>query len=90
MRFFAVFRSRAVVRFYKKRGTAEQWIKEGKQAVKVTRLSCPHFWSSEVRLWLGVLVYNLGNLWRRMPPKMSWIPEYEKRIRDLQSGTKPR
>ena len=31
--------SRAVVRFYNKRGTAEQWIKEGKQAVKMTRLS---------------------------------------------------
>jgi hypothetical protein len=25
---------RAVVRFYNKRGTAEQWIKEGKQAIK--------------------------------------------------------
>ena len=35
--------SRAVVRFYNKRGTAEQWIKEGKQAVKMTRLSCPVF-----------------------------------------------
>jgi len=32
--------SRAVVRFYNKRGAAEQWIKEGKQAVKMTRLSC--------------------------------------------------
>ena len=31
--------SRAVVRFYNSRGTAEQWIKEGKQAVKMTRLS---------------------------------------------------
>jgi hypothetical protein len=31
--------SRAVVRFYNKRGTAEQWIEEGKQAVKMTRLS---------------------------------------------------
>jgi hypothetical protein len=31
--------SRAVVRFYNKLGTAEQWIKEGKQAVKMTRLS---------------------------------------------------
>ena len=31
--------SRAVVRFYNKRGTAEQWIKEGKQAVRMTRLS---------------------------------------------------
>ncbi len=32
--------SRAVVRFYNKRGTAEQWIKEGKMAVSWTRLSC--------------------------------------------------
>jgi hypothetical protein len=32
--------SRSVVRFYNKRGTAEQWIKEGKQAVHWTRLSC--------------------------------------------------
>jgi len=30
--------SRAVVRFYNKRGTAEQWMKEGKHAVKMTRL----------------------------------------------------
>ena len=35
--------SLAVVRFYNKRGTAEQWIKEGKQAVKMTRLSCHRF-----------------------------------------------
>ena len=41
--------SRAVVRFYNKRGTAEQWIKEGKQAVKMTRLSCHRFRLSQVR-----------------------------------------
>jgi hypothetical protein len=58
--------SRAVVRFYNKRGTAEQWIKEGKQAVKMTRLSCHRFRSNEVRLWLTILAYNLGNLWRRL------------------------
>ena len=57
---------RAVVRFYNKRGTAEQWIKEGKQAVKMTRLSCHRFRSNEVRLWLSVIAYNLGNLWRRV------------------------
>ena len=57
--------SRAVVRFYNKRGTAEQWIKEGKQAVKMTRLSCHRFRSNEVRLWLSLIAYNLGNLWRR-------------------------
>ena len=49
--------SRAVVRFYNKRGTAEQWIKEGKQAVKMTRLSCHRFRSNEVRL------ARLPNLW---------------------------
>jgi hypothetical protein len=58
--------SRAVVRFYNKRGTAEQWIKEGKQAVKMTRLSCHRFRSNEVRLWLTIIAYNLGNLWRRL------------------------
>ena len=58
--------SRAVVRFYNKRGTAEQWIKEGKQAVKMTRLSCHRFRSNEVRLWLSLMAYNLGNLWRRL------------------------
>jgi hypothetical protein len=58
--------SRAVVRFYNKRGTAQQWITEGKQAVKMTRLSCHRFRSNEVRLWLSVIAYNLGNLWRRL------------------------
>ena len=58
--------SRAVVRFYNKRGTAEQWIKEGKQAAHWTRLSCHRFRGNEVRLQLSVLAYNLGNLWRRL------------------------
>ena len=58
--------SRAVVRFHNKRGTAEQWIKEGKQAVKMTRLSCHRFRSNQVRLALSLLAYNLGNLWRRL------------------------
>jgi hypothetical protein len=52
--------SRAVVRFYNKRGTAEQWIKEGKQAVKMTRLSCNRFRSNEVRLWLSVIAYPVA------------------------------
>ncbi len=58
--------SRSVVRFYNKRGTAEQWIKEGKQATHWTRLSCHRFRANEVRLQLSVLAYNLGNLWRRL------------------------
>ena len=39
--------SRSVVRFYNKRGTAEQWIKEGKQATHWTRLSCHRFRANE-------------------------------------------
>ena len=58
--------SRSLVQFYNKRGTAEQWIKEGKQATNWTRLSCHRFRANEVRLQLSVLAYNLGNLWRRL------------------------
>jgi len=58
--------SRSLVRFYNKRGTAEQWIKEGKQATHWTRLSCHRFRANEVRLQLSLLAYNLGNLWRRL------------------------
>ena len=68
-----VLPSRSVVRFYNKRGTAEQWIKEGKQATHWTRLSCHRFRANEVRLQLSVLAYNLGNLWRRLvlPPRVT-------------------
>ena len=55
-----------MVHFYNGRGTAEQWIKEGKYALNWTRLSCPHFVSNQVRLALFVLAYNLGNCLRRM------------------------
>jgi hypothetical protein len=58
--------NRAVVRFYNQRGTAEQWIKEGKDASHWTRLSCHRFRANEVRLLLGVIAYNLGNLLRRL------------------------
>ena len=68
-----VLPSRSVVRFYNKRGTAEQWIKEGKQATHWTRLSCHRFRANEARLQLSVLAYNLGNLWRRLvlPPRIT-------------------
>ena len=55
-----------VIRFYNKRGTAEQWIKEGKYAVKWTRLSCHDFRNNEVRLQLFALAYNLANFLRRL------------------------
>ena len=59
-------RAEGVVHFYNGRGTAEQWIKEGKYALNWTRLSCKHFVANQVRLWLFVLGYNLGNFVRRL------------------------
>jgi hypothetical protein len=55
-----------VVNFYNHRGSAEQWIKEGKHAVRWTRLSCHGFDANQVRLQLHVLAYNLGNFLRRL------------------------
>jgi hypothetical protein len=60
------WQSKSVVRFYNKRGTAEQWIKEGKIALTWTRLSCHAFRDNEVRLQLFALAYNLGNFLRRL------------------------
>ena len=55
-----------VVNFYNQRGTAEQWIKEGKYAVNWTRLSCHSFDANQVRLQLHVLAYNMGNFLRKI------------------------
>jgi hypothetical protein len=57
---------KGVTRFYNGRGTAEQWIKEGKYALNWTRLSCHKFIANQVRLWLFILAYNLGNFLRRL------------------------
>ena len=38
----------------------------------MTRLSCHRFRANEVRLWLSVLAYNLGNLWRRLARVANW------------------
>jgi hypothetical protein len=66
-------KSSNVVKFYNKRGTAEQWIKEGKYALNWTRLSCHDFVDNQVRLQLFGLAYNLGNFLRRLalPRKVS-------------------
>ena len=58
--------SKNVVKFYNGRGTAEQWIKEGKNAVKWTKLSCRTFKDNQTRLQLFALAYNLANFLRRM------------------------
>ena len=53
-----------VVAFYNKSGTCEQWIKEGKGAIKWTRLSCRTFAANAVWPQLHALAYNLGNFLR--------------------------
>jgi hypothetical protein len=53
-----------VVTFCNNRGTCEQWIKEGKGAIKWTRLSCRTFATNAVRLQLHALAYNLSNFLR--------------------------
>ena len=53
-----------VFAFYNDRGTAEQHIKEGKYALKWTRLSCMRFAANGARLQLHALAYNLANFLR--------------------------
>ena len=55
-----------VLAFYNDRGTAEQHIKEGKYALKWTRLSCIRFAANAVRLQLHALAYNLANFLRTL------------------------
>ena len=55
-----------VIKFDNGRGTAEQWIKEGKNAIKWTRLSCRRFKDNQTRMQLFALAYNLGNFLRQM------------------------
>jgi hypothetical protein len=58
--------AKRVVAFYNGRGMAEQYIKEGKHAVKWTRLSCTTFRANAVRLQLHGLAYNLANFLRTL------------------------
>ena len=52
------------MKFYNGRGTAEQWIKEGKNAIQWTKLSCQTFKDNQTRLQFFALAYNLGNFLR--------------------------
>jgi hypothetical protein len=55
-----------VVAFYNQRGTAEHWIREGKHAIRWTRLSCRSMQANAVRLQLHALAYNLANFFRTL------------------------
>ena len=48
------------------RGTAEQWIRDGKNALRWTRLSCRAFRHTAVRLQLHALAYNLAHFLRTL------------------------
>jgi len=79
-----------VVAFYNQRGTAEQWIKEGKGAIKWTRLSCCSVAANSVRLQLHALAYDLGNFMRTLAmPKAAEVWSVTS-LRDklIKTGTK--
>lgn len=59
-------RAENAVAFYNKRGTCEQYIKEGEGAINWTRLSCRSFAANAVRLQLHALAYNIGNFSRTL------------------------
>jgi hypothetical protein len=59
-------RGRAGGRFLQSRGSAEQQIKEGKNAVTWTRLPCTRCVANVVRLQLHALAYNLANFLRTL------------------------
>jgi len=50
--------SKNVVKFYNGRGTAEQWIKEGKNPVTWTKLSCRTFKDNQTRLQLFAAILD--------------------------------
>ena len=55
-----------VVALYNQRGKAEQYITEGKNAIKWTRLSCRKFRDNAVRLQLHALAYSFANFMRTL------------------------
>jgi hypothetical protein len=60
------WRAKKVVRFYNRRGKAEQWINEGKNTVKSTKLSCRRVRDNAARLQLFALAYKLANFQRQL------------------------
>src|SRR4051794_40651757 len=58
--------TKGIVTFYNRRGTCEQYIKDGKNTINWTRLSCRTFAANAVRLQLHALAYNLGNFMRTL------------------------
>lgn len=55
-----------VVACYNRHGMAERWIKDGKNALTWTRLSCRRFRNDEVRFQLHALAYSASNVMRTL------------------------
>ncbi len=79
-----------VAAFYSHRGTAEQLIKEDKNAVTRTRLSCTRIAANAVRLQLHALAYNLANFLRTpaLPAEVAQWSMTTLRERLVRIGTK--
>ena len=79
-----------VLAFYNGRGTAEQHIKEGKYALKWTRLSCMRFAANAVRLQLHALAYNPANFLRTLatPSEIETWSLTSLRERLIKTGTR--
>ena len=58
---YSLWASRSVTRC-----SSTKWIKEGKGAIKWTRLSCRTFAANAVQIQLRALAYNLGNFLRTL------------------------
>ena len=83
-----------IVAFYNQPGTCEQYIKEGKNALKWTRLSCRTFAANAARLQLHALAYNLGNFMRTLAmPKTTepWsLTSLREKLIKIGEGCQPR
>lgn len=70
-----------VFEFYEDRGTAENFIKEGKLDCSFTRLSCSDFWANALRLQVATLAYNVHNCFRELILPDQLKPHYLSTIR---------
>jgi hypothetical protein len=77
-------RAERVVVIHNQRGTAEQWMKEGKGAIKWTRFSCRSFAANKVRLQLHARAYNVGYFMRTLAmPKAAepwWLTSLREKL----------
>ena len=59
-------KAKAVIKFYSKRGTIKNFIKESKYVFALDKLSSTDYWTNANKLQHIVLAYNIHNLMRRL------------------------